>query len=100
MISVIGDDNPFGSARVSLSIIAKWIGNWLRYRRSARVAELADALDLGSSAFGCGGSNPPSRTSGNCQGLAQVGATLFSFSDRIMHRRFPLVYIRRRQYHG
>ena len=48
MVSVIGDDNPLGSARVSLSIIAKWIGNWLRYRRSARVAELADALDLGS----------------------------------------------------
>ena len=28
----------------------------------ARVAELADALDLGSSIFGCGGSSPPSRT--------------------------------------
>ncbi len=28
----------------------------------ARVAELVDALDLGSSAFGCGGSTPPSRT--------------------------------------
>ncbi len=29
----------------------------------ARVAELADALDLGSSVFGRGGSSPPSRTS-------------------------------------
>ena len=28
----------------------------------ARVAELADALDLGSSGATCGGSNPPSRT--------------------------------------
>ena len=28
----------------------------------ARVAELADALDLGSSAFGYGGSTPPFRT--------------------------------------
>ncbi len=35
----------------------------------ARVAELADALDLGSSAFGLGSSNLPSRTSGNCKGL-------------------------------
>ena len=26
------------------------------------MAELADALDLGSSIFGCGGSTPPSRT--------------------------------------
>ena len=31
--------------------------------RKARVAELADALDLGSSAARRGGSNPPSRTS-------------------------------------
>ncbi len=29
---------------------------------NAKVAELADALDLGSSAFGRGGSNPPFRT--------------------------------------
>lgn len=29
------------------------------------MAELADALDLGSSAFGRGGSSPPSRTSDN-----------------------------------
>ena len=28
----------------------------------ARVAELADALDLGSSVLGRGGSSPPSRT--------------------------------------
>ena len=28
----------------------------------ADVAELADALDLGSSALRCGGSNPPIRT--------------------------------------
>lgn len=28
----------------------------------AKVAELVDALDLGSSAFGCGGSTPPFRT--------------------------------------
>src|SRR5660398_122341 len=40
-----------------------------RFRRAAavswgraRVAELADALDLGSSVFGRGGSSPPSRT--------------------------------------
>ncbi len=39
------------------------------FQIDARVAELADALDLGSSAFGRGGSNPPSRTSGNCKGL-------------------------------
>ena len=31
----------------------------------ARVAELADALDLGSSTLGCRGSNPLSRTSNN-----------------------------------
>ena len=31
-------------------------------RNQARVAELADALDLGSSAARCGGSTPPSRT--------------------------------------
>ena len=29
---------------------------------NARMAKLADALDLGSSAFGRGGSTPPSRT--------------------------------------
>ena len=28
----------------------------------ARVAELVDALDLGSSGISCGGSSPPSRT--------------------------------------
>jgi hypothetical protein len=31
----------------------------------AKVAELVDALDLGSSAEGCGGSSPPFRTSKN-----------------------------------
>ena len=30
--------------------------------KHARVAELADALDLGSSGETCGGSNPPPRT--------------------------------------
>jgi hypothetical protein len=33
------------------------------YRRAAGVAELADALDLGSSDENRGGSNPPARTS-------------------------------------
>ena len=32
------------------------------YSLTARVAELADALDLGSSTARCGGSTPPSRT--------------------------------------
>ena len=43
-------------------------------------------LDLGSSAFGCGGSNPPSRTSANCKGLAQAGLTpFFGFLARIFY---------------
>ncbi len=33
-----------------------------KLEKFARVAELADALDLGSSVFGRGGSSPPSRT--------------------------------------
>ena len=30
-----------------------------KYFLNGSVAELVDALDLGSSAFGCGGSSPP-----------------------------------------
>ena|GEM_PF-5574399 len=36
--------------------------NFLFLRLPARVAELVDALDLGSSTARCGGSSPPSRT--------------------------------------
>ena len=39
--------------------------------------DFAIFLDLGSSALGRGSSNLPSRTSGNCKGLAQAGANPF-----------------------
>ena len=39
------------------------VGNWgQKAKVYARVAELVDALDLGSSAARCGGSSPPFRT--------------------------------------
>jgi hypothetical protein len=46
-------------------------------RRNARVAELADALDLGSSAERRGGSNPPSRTNHRNQGPSRIRGPFF-----------------------
>lgn len=49
------------------------VANYLRYHtRDADVAELVDALGLGSSTVRCGGSSPFIRTTTDCNLPAQV----------------------------
>ena len=58
MVLGVGGSNPLAHPSSRGGILGYMIA-----QRLARVAELADALDLGSSIERCGGSNPPSRTS-------------------------------------
>ena len=64
------------------------------------MAELADALDLGSSAFGCGGSSPPEdRSKTEAKSVKTLNASMiqgFFFSDffRRMHGTIKLFNVR------